>query len=65
MPRPEHFKQANPTDQLVAIYSAMEGHFSNFEDKITDRARFIEKFGPMLGCLKDLLPFIQGTKSWE
>jgi hypothetical protein len=63
--KPKHWKQANPFDQLVVIFSSLEGHLSNFEDNIISAQQFIKIVKVSLKQIKILEPFLKSPETWN
>lgn len=59
------WRQSTPVDQLIAITGAIDGHFSNFEEKIIDREHLIDETTLLLRQLEELVPFLQDPSKWE
>jgi hypothetical protein len=54
MEKPEHMKQSNPRDQLVAILSGLEGNLSNVQEGTTAQDQMMHKIAWLIEDLKVL-----------
>lgn len=48
------WRQANPRDQLVAVYSALEGHRSNLITGVIDTNKYLRKTALLMKYLEKL-----------
>lgn len=60
----KNWKQQTPADQMVEIYMAMEGWFSNWRDGLTSKEKFEENMNNLLENVQKLLPYLQGKNEW-
>lgn len=60
----DDWKQANPRDQLIAVFGALKGHWCNALDGIITPKEFIEKISPQMNQISMLVTMVEDG-DWE